>query len=628
MVYPIYTELTQCRDCYKCVRSCPVKAIQVKDGSAVVIKDRCVFCGHCVDVCPNHAKKVRDDIARVQMFLRSGKKVYCSIAPSYAAEFAGRSDAVLAALMRLGFTGISETAIGAALVSACVDLDASRNGGVCSWISTACPSVVELVHKYYPQLVGNLSPVPSPLQCHSAYLREIYGDDIGIVFIGPCIAKKVEADTTPGFPDFALTFEELRQWFDRESLSLDELDEGIGRHTVQVPAFVPAPAGETTLYPVEGGMIASLVWGHDAFQDKAVAISGVDQVIGVLNELPGKDSESLSDHDRGVHDRGVYNDFLELLNCEGGCVNGPGASKGRSPATKKSLSTRYTKERITGEAEKLFVPPADFLEKLLEKGYGMLVRSDRRSEYPPSSFVPAGHKAQFTEDQIQQALKDLGKVTKADELNCGGCGYNTCRDMAIAYLEGMAEPEMCVTKMRKEAQSKVDVLLRTIPMGVVMVDEDLKIVDCNTGFLHLFGDIDYSIESEILDLISGLPLERFVPFYDKFRDQFYSSKPGQYRLHYQDKFLRVTFFIVEKQRLVGAIFEDITSPTVRRETVVKKAEDVIQKSLETVQQIASLLGENAAETEIMLNSLIDAFKVPGTDAEEDGFMLDDQQDLS
>ncbi|MFA6689263.1 MAG: [Fe-Fe] hydrogenase large subunit C-terminal domain-containing protein [Sphaerochaetaceae bacterium] len=623
MVYPIYTELTQCRDCYKCVRSCPVKAIQVKDGSAVVIKDRCVFCGHCVDVCPNHAKKVRDDIARVQMFLRGGKRVLCSIAPSYAAEFAGQGDAVLAALMRLGFSGVSETAIGAALVSASVDLYAKRNGGVCPWISTACPSVVELVRKYYPQLVGNLSHVPSPLQCHCAYLRELYGEDIGIVFVGPCIAKKVEADTTPGFPDFALTFGELRQWLEREGVFLDEMVDGIEAGKISVPDFVPAPAGKTTLYPVEGGMIASLMWGEDAFQDHAVAISGVDQVIDVLDELPRQEVRG----EGGTLEMDVYNDFLELLNCEGGCVNGPGASKGRSPAAKKSLSARYTKTRITAQADKLFVPPAQFLDKLLDKGYDLLVRGDRRSEYPPTGFLPAELKAKFSDAQIDQALKDLGKVSKADELNCGGCGYNTCRDMAVAYLEGMAEPEMCVTKMRKEAQSKIDVLLRTIPMGVVMVDEDLKIVDCNVGFLHLFGDIDYSIESEIINLISGLPLERFVPFYEQFREQFHTSKPGQYRLHYQDKFLRVTFFVVEKQRLVGAIFEDITSPTVRRETVVKKAEDVIQKSLETVQQIASLLGENAAETEIMLNSLIDAFKVPGTDS-EDGFLPDEQQDLT
>lgn len=201
------------------------------------------------------------------------------------------------------------------------------------------------------------------------------------------------------------------------------------------------------------------------------------------------------------------------------------------------------------------------------------------------------------------------------------------REMAIAYLDGMAEPEMCVTKMRKEAQSKMDVLLRTIPIGVVIVDDKLKIVDCNSGFLRLFSEVDFPLEEVALNMVAGLPLERFVPFHEKFREQFTYAKTEQYRLHYQDKFLRVTFFSVEKQRLVGALFEDITTPTVRRETVIKKAENVIQKSLETVQQIASLLGENAADTEIMLNSLIDAFKVPGN-GEVEGFTKDEQQDLS
>ncbi len=341
----------------------------------------------------------------------------------------------------------------------------------------------------------------------------------------------------------------------------------------------------------------------------------MEQVIEVLDELPIEFHHNTTDSD-------IYGDFLELLSCPGGCVNGPGAEKGRSPAAKKSLSTRYTKERLEHQ-EELFVPPADFVDKLVAQGYSILKKSDAPLEVPAET--DAVLRKTYTEQQISQALQDLGKMQSSDELNCGGCGYNTCRDMAIAFLDGMAEPEMCVTKMRKEAQSKVDVLLRTIPMGVVIVDADLKIVDCNTEFLHLFGDIDYAIEDEILNLISGLPLERFVPFYEQFRDQFTASKPGQYRLHFQDKFLRVTFFIVEKQRLVGAIFEDITTPTVKRETVVKKAEDVIQKSLETVQQIASLLGENAAETEIMLNSLIDAFKVPATNS-GDGFMPDEQQD--
>ena len=201
--------------------------------------------------------------------------------------------------------------------------------------------------------------------------------------------------------------------------------------------------------------------------------------------------------------------------------------------------------------------------------------------------------------------------------------------MAIAYLSGMAEAEMCVTKMRKEAESKVDVLLRTIPNGIVIVDQELKIADCNTRFLDIFGDMEEGfVDQNVLNMVKGLPVERFIPFADKFKDQFYIAHPGQYRMHYRDKFLRVTFFLVEKKRLLGAMFEDITSPTVRRETVVKKAEDVIQKSLETVQQIASLLGENAAETEIMLNSLIDAFSVHGSNEEGEGFTEDDNGALS
>ena len=616
MIYPIYTELTECRDCYKCVRACPVKAIQVKDGRAVVVKDRCVFCGRCVDTCPSHAKKIRDDISRVRQFIKSGRRVFVSIAPSYAAEFSDLADSLLAALPLLGFSDVSETAIGATLVSAVIDEYAKAHDGVCPWISTACPSVVELVGKYYPQLVPNLAPIPSPLQCHCALLREIYGEDIGIVFIGPCIAKKVEADLTPGFPDFALTFRELRVWLEQEGLSLAAIDKDLQEGRIDVPSLVPAKAGETTLYPIEGGMIASLLMGKDVFQAHAVALSGVEQVMNTLEELP--------EFSKLQSSPGVFSDFLELLSCEGGCINGPGAAKQRSSAVKKSVSSRFTRSRLTC-SQPLFTSSQNFVTKLMESGYAILERNENRTDYPVAEMVPAFRRQAFSEVDISRALFELGKNDSSDELNCGGCGYNSCRDMAVAYLDGMAEPEMCVTKMRKQAQSKIDVLLRTLPMAVVIVDKDLRIVDCNTEFLHLFGGMDYSIEGEIIDLISGLSLQKFVPFHKEFAQQFGDGpKTLQYRLHYKSKFLKVTFFTVENHRLVGAIFQDVTTPTVRRETVIKKAEDVIQKSLETVQQIASLLGENAAETEIMLNSLIDAFQVPSGEV-PDGFLPDNDQ---
>ena len=309
--------------------------------------------------------------------------------------------------------------------------------------------------------------------------------------------------------------------------------------------------------------------------------------------------------------------FLELLSCDGGCINGPVGNKNVSLAERKSAVMKFTQRRLkSGEA--LFKVDEAFAREVLEKGYG-IVRTLKADE--PITF----HKT-FTEEEIAHAMLELGKTSKADELNCGGCGYNTCREMAVAYLSGMAEAEMCVTKMRKEAQSKVDVLLRTIPNAVVIVNKDLSIADCNINFLRIFGDMDEAmLDDSMLPLVSGLPLERFVPFYQKFDDEFYAPKRNQYRLHYKDKFLRVTFFLVEAGRLLGAMFEDITSPTVRRETVVKKAEDVIEKSLATVQQIASLLGENAAETEIMLNSLIDAFSVHDEGGQGDGFTLDEDQ---
>ncbi len=591
MLNPIYTETTSCRDCYKCVRSCPVKAIQIKDGNAMIVKERCIYCGKCVDICPNSAKKIRDDVDRVKLAIASGRPVFCSLAPSYSSEFAGREAELLTALRKLGFREISETAIGAALVTQALDIYASEHDGKCPFIGTACPSVVELVKKYHPEKIGRLAPVPSPLQAHSAYLRSIYNEDLVIVFIGPCIAKKTEADSTPGYPDLALTFDELRSWFSAEGIDLDSIEP---EHV----DFVPAKAGISSIYPIEGGQImSSSIWGKSALEPDAIALSGTDAVMSALCDECSEDMA-----------------FLELLGCDGGCVNGPGSREDVSVSIKKRHASEWTTRRLD-EAE-LFKGDEAFARKLLEKGYSLLHSEGPKDE---SAF-----RRTHSEDEIKRALVSLGKITKADELNCGGCGYTTCRDMAKAYLDGMAEIEMCVTKMRKEAESKVDLLLRTVPMGVVIVDSDLQITDCNTAFLDIFGDMeDGFVDQGVLSMVKGLPLESFVPFADKFRDQFYLSHPGQYRVHFKDKYIRVTFFLVEEKRLLGAMFEDITNPTIKRETVVKKAEDVIQKSLETVQQIASLLGENAAETEIMLNSLIDAFSVHGG-ADEGNVLTEDE----
>jgi len=586
--HPIYTELSNCRDCYRCVRHCPVKAIQIKDARAVIIHERCTFCGTCVNECPNSVKKIRNDVDRVTMAFLSKRKVIVSLAPSYISEFQGCEDNFVRALYKLGFHAVSETAIGAALVSQALDMYIEEHGSA-PFISTACPSVVEMVRKYFPESISELAPVPSPLQTHSAYLRRLYGDDIVIVFIGPCIAKKVEADEHPGYPDIALTFREVREWLEEENIDLANMDTGVDVE------FVPMKAGKAAIYPIENGQIeASKVWENRFIGQSALSVSGITRVMSSL---------------RGTH----TDDFLEALNCDGGCINGPGTSREDSAVVRKKAVASKVLERM--HDPDVFEGDEEFAREVMEKGYGILGASS-----PVATDLAS---SEHSEEEILGALRSLGKTTPEDELNCGGCGYPSCRDMARAMLDGLAETEMCVTKMRKDAESKVDILLSTIPNGVVIVDNELNIADCNKRFIDIFEDFPEGfLDAEGLRSFRGTPVSTFVPFADKFREQFFMSKPSQYRFRHEGKIMRVTFFLVESKALLGAMFEDITTPSVRREAVVEKAEEVIMKSMKTVQQIASLLGDNAAETEIVLNSIIEEFNVHNENAAEDGLLAE------
>ncbi len=588
--YPIYTEINNCRDCYKCVRTCPVKAIQIKDAHALILHDRCTFCGTCVNECPNGVKQIRNDVDRVEMAFMSKRKVIVSLAPSYVSEFHGYEENFVRALYKLGFDAVSETAIGAALVSQALDMYVIEHGSA-NFISTACPSVVELVKKYYPEYISKLAPVPSPLQTHSAYLRHLYGNDIVIVFIGPCIAKKLEADEHPGYPDIALTFREVEQWLEEENIQLDNIDTGIPVE------FVPAKAGKAAIYPIENGQIeTSKIWQNKFVEQSALSVSGIQ---GIMSSLSGTHTD----------------DFLETLNCDGGCINGPGTTKVDSAVFRKKAVASHVMTRLS--EPNIFDGDAAFAREVLKKGYGIL------NAEPPKALDVSRHS--FTEEEIRGALLKLGKTSPADELNCGGCGYQTCRDMAKALLAGISETEMCVTKMRKDAESKVDMLLSTIPNGVVIVDNELNIADLNKRFVDIFEDYPESfLDAEGLKTFRGSPVSMFVPFAEKFREQFYMSKPAQYRFKHEGKVMRVTFFLVESKQLLGAMFEDISTPTFRREAVIEKAEDVITKSLATVQQIASLLGENAAETEIALNSLIDEFAVTSGDSSDDYALVEEE----
>ena len=390
----IYTERTECQDCFKCIRECPVKAIKVENACAAVIPELCVLCGHCVEVCPNGAKHVRDDLARARRLLDEKDKVFASLAPSFVSEFRDIPVAsIIRALKKLGFYGVSETALGAEMVSGSV-AKLLQDKTPRLLISTACPVVVNYLNKYYPQYANCLMPHVSPVLAHCQLLRQTYGPSIGIVFFSPCIAKKGEADGNPEMLDVALTFEDMRRWMISEQRTFESIN---GHEEV----FLPHSAQEGALYPVDGGMVAGVKAGCSVMESECMAFSGIRNIQKAMDGL----SEMRFSHPM----------FLELLACEGGCVNGPKASQRTATAWKRCQIIDYARY------------PQMEIPRPLEAPHW-----DRISPAP----VPV---KEYSDNIIRQTLQMVGKYGPEDELNCGGCGYDNCREFAKALIDEKAE---------------------------------------------------------------------------------------------------------------------------------------------------------------------------------------------
>lgn len=564
MKTPLFTEQTECRDCYKCVRWCPVKAISVTGHHAVVETDRCIICGRCVKVCPVGAQRIRNDIPRVMQLLKIKKKVYLSLAPSFPAEYKGSWRELLPKLKALGFAGVSETAHGADFVSQEQTRLMSEKSGLV--LSTACPTLVEIVERYYPELRENLSVLSSPMVAHATLLRKLYGEDIGVVFAGPCVAKKLEADRVPDLVDVALTFGELTDLIEDVEVTSDA-----------VPPLIPSRPSGGVVYPLDGGMIETMRsnGSHSILETGFANIAGIDQLLKTLDELKNSPSDEPL--------------FCEMLACDGGCINGSGSVSEDSLLTRRTRMAAFCREE----------------EKLIPAGDDVFPPMDATEIYRSLSKAEPIVKNVYSDSEIAEAFEKLEK-RGSDLLDCGGCGYNSCRSFAEAWLAGLAEREMCVTSMRKRAQNKVNALIKTIPMGVVTVNRENRTVDCNDRFVRLFIGDDFVGESAS-DRFRNMDLERFVPVASLVREVQQTLAPVEKILNHNGRVLQVVLFPIESSGTTGLLFQDITEPSMKRDTVIRKAEEVIHKNLQSVQQIASLLGENAAETEIILNSLIDAF---------------------
>ena len=557
---PVYTTENACQDCYKCVRHCPVKAIRIVGGKASVIPEACVACGECVKVCPQHAKKIRSDLARLKEMLASGAKIYASIAPSFTGYFRGVTiGQISSALKRLGFAGVSETAHGAEAVSAHVSqlLETTDTPLV---ISSACPAAVDMIRKYIPEYAKFISPLPSPVRAHSRLIKEQFGQDSKVVFFGPCAAKKNEADNHPDELSLALIFPALERLLE---------EKGILFNNEETPTLGPAEEGR--FYSIEGGMNDTLRDGK--MQVRYLSVSGLDDLRRILADVdPDKVARILSG--RKI--------FIEVLACPGGCVNGPAMPQGGG-----SLETLIATDNISP------------LQTSFGRCYSHCGVSAYRAD--PVEIESPDEKA------ISSALARVGKFAKPDELNCGACGYTTCREFATALLAGKAEEAMCHTWLKRNFERTSNALIRYIPAGVVIVDGKGAVRECNRLFAELTGAVE---EFDALGNLEGIKIDTFLPeFVDLFTGALeHGSEIVKYRQLWRGRIVTVSVFPIARGEFAGAVVQDVTQNEGRREEVAAKAREVIRKNVYTVQQVARLFGEHIAETEVMLNEIAGSYE--------------------
>lgn len=558
---PVYTLSNECHDCYKCIRECPVKAIKIENGHASVIKERCIACGNCVKTCPSNAKRVRTDVDKAKNLIRAQKDVYVSLAPSWNGVFEITPEKMISVLKKLGFKGVSETALGAQEVSI-KTAEMLNNAEKGLFISSACPVIVDFIRKYHPEYTDCITPIGSPAMTHAKMLKEKFGEDISIVFIGPCIGKKNEADEYKLF-DAALTFEELKLWLNDESIDVSSVS------VAPDSKFVPKPAYEGALYPIDGGMNETI---------RRIGVKKEVQLMDICGLLPFE--KALNKLKPEKLDKVI---FVEALSCEGGCVAGPCISTDKAGISIVSDVLSRVKMR-------------EIIPKVPETVVEMPVN--------PCKVVTS----EYSIEDILKTLKKIGKHTVDDELNCGGCGYATCRDLAKALLDGDAETSMCVSYMRKIAMRKAAAMLRCMPSATVMVDSNLNILEANDAFMKMFTGDMYEVFKARPDGIAGAAIERIVDFADIFKTILKSGKDlHKERFPVKNRLYDISAFTIEENEIVGAVITDVTQSETNREKISQKAHEVISKNISIVQEIACLLGEHMVETETLLSSIANDF---------------------
>jgi len=543
---------SNCKNCYKCIRNCPVKAIRFSANQAHIIGNECILCGHCFVVCPQNAKDVVDETEKVQVLIQSGDPVIVSLAPSFIANYEGIGiESMKEALLKLGFTDVEETAIGATIVKTEYErILRTENRDIL--ISSSCHSVNLLIQKHYPAAMNYLADVVSPMQAHCMDIKR-RNPEAKTVFIGPCVAKKDEAEHYAGIVDAVLTFEELTKWLEEEKIQ-PEIKQDHRKESL------------TRFFPTTGGILKTMAQDIPGYT--YLAIDGVENCKAALQD---------------IIDGRIHNCFIEMSACVGSCIGGPVMEKHQRTSNLKDYIA------VANYAGSKDFPVQQPEAAVLRKHFQLI---------PRTCAIPS-------ETQISNVLRQMGKFNRDQELNCGSCGYNTCREKAIAVCQGKAEISMCLPFLKEKAEGFSDTIVKNTPYGLLVLNEDLEVQQINDAAMRI---MNIRNASDVLgdNVVRILEPYIFLEALDTERDV---QDQRTYLAEYKRYVDQSVVYDPDSHLLIG-IIRDVTREEKDREKkerisrqTVEVADKVVEKQMRIVQEIASLLGETAAETKIALTKL-------------------------
>ncbi|MFP4063966.1 MAG: [Fe-Fe] hydrogenase large subunit C-terminal domain-containing protein [Bacteroidales bacterium] len=609
----IHIDHKRCTKSYACIRACPVKAITARsqDGMPVVNHSRCIGCGSCLSVCASNAVSHYSEIDATIELLDSGEKVAAIVDPTISGEFPDITDyrKFVEMIRTLGFDYVNEVSFG-------VDLVARQYRKLLSdfkgkyYLLANCPSLVSYVEKFVPELTDNLAPIVTPMTATAKVVRQTFGENLKVVFIGPCLSAKHEAGLhkDDGRVDAVLTFRELRELFEKYKIKEAKVEY----------ADFDKPIGNLgSLYPISQGIIHAAGLDTSPLTGSVITVEEKTNMLDVVDEF--------NDHPESLKKN--FNIFYHA-----GCLMGPGTTDRSNKYLRRTMVVDYVHKRLKNFDRKQWEEAMDRFANLdLGRGF---TKDDQRLPEPG-------------QDQLEEILKSLGK-NMDETASCNACGFRSCKDFAASISQGLSGPETCLNYSLKKKQEYIktlktnneilkkkqenlleteqklqeenqkirqrsdttSALMQNLPSAAVIVDDKLKVIESNQSFIKVLGE-DAQMINEVIPGLSGADLKTLLPYniYHLFdyvleNDENIVGKD----VFHDDRLLNISIYSLKPNKIVGAVFRDMYVAEVRQEEIINRVSEVIDENLKMVQQIAFSLGEGASTTEKMLNSIIETFR--------------------